>query len=155
MLLPYLDGERTPNRPDATGSLAGLRTDVTPASSSPGPPSRASCAGCSTGSTRWPQRRRRVDGRLSLVGGGARSAAYRQVLADLAGRPVDVPASDEQVAAGACVQAAAVLTGAEPADVADVVAPGPGHRRGPRSRRRGPRPRSGARYATLRDATPA
>ena len=27
-LLPYLDGERTPNRPDATGTLAGIRTDV-------------------------------------------------------------------------------------------------------------------------------
>src|SRR5262245_47001468 len=25
-LVPYLDGERTPNRPDATGTLAGLRT---------------------------------------------------------------------------------------------------------------------------------
>nr|MBA3288369.1 xylulose kinase [Acidimicrobiia bacterium] len=29
VLLPYLDGERTPNRPEATGVLAGLRTDVT------------------------------------------------------------------------------------------------------------------------------
>ncbi len=31
VLVPYLDGERTPNRPDATGVLTGLRTDVTPA----------------------------------------------------------------------------------------------------------------------------
>ena len=34
-LLPYLDGERTPNRPDATGVLAGLRSDVTRAAGGP------------------------------------------------------------------------------------------------------------------------
>ena len=28
-LVPYFDGERTPNRPDATGTIAGLRSDVT------------------------------------------------------------------------------------------------------------------------------
>ena len=27
-LLPYLDGERTPDRPEATGVLAGMRSDV-------------------------------------------------------------------------------------------------------------------------------
>ena len=31
VLVPHLDGERTPNRPHATGTLTGLRTDVTPA----------------------------------------------------------------------------------------------------------------------------
>ena len=29
VLVPHLDGERTPNRPDATGLLAGIRSDVT------------------------------------------------------------------------------------------------------------------------------
>ena len=57
--------------------------------------------------------------RLILVGGGARSRAYRQVLADLSGRAVLVPHGEEQVATGACVQAAAVASGVEPADVAD------------------------------------
>jgi xylulokinase len=75
-----------------------------------------------------------VGGRLLLAGGGAHSRAYRQVLADLSGRAVLVPRSDQQVATGACVQAAAVATGAEPADIADrwrlgegdEVEPGPG-----------------------------
>ncbi len=31
VLVPHLDGERTPNRPDASGTLTGLRADVTPA----------------------------------------------------------------------------------------------------------------------------
>jgi sugar (pentulose or hexulose) kinase len=41
------------------------------------------------------------------------------VLADLAQRPVIVPAGDEHVALGACVQAAAALVGASPIEIAD------------------------------------
>jgi xylulokinase len=85
-------------------------------------------------------------------GGGSRSTAYRRVLADLAGRPVLVPHGIEHVAAGACVQAAAVLTGSEPADVADrwglgdgsTTEPGPAFDAAPEVR---------AAYAALRDAT--
>jgi xylulokinase len=49
------------------------------------------------------------------VGGGARSALYRQVLADLSNREVITldPAVD-RVAVGAAAQAAAVLTHAHP-----------------------------------------
>ena len=73
------------------------------------------------------------------------------MLADLAGRAVVVPRVDEHVAAGACVQAAAVLTGAEPAEIAeawglragDVVEPGPGSTDAEQVR---------AAYASLRDA---
>ena len=50
-----------------------------------------------------------VDGRIFLVGGGARSAAYRQRAADLAGQSIVVPDTDETVAAGAAVQAAVVV----------------------------------------------
>jgi xylulokinase len=109
-LLPYFDGERTPNRPDATGLLTGLH-----AGSSREEVARAAfegvvcglldgldalaAAGVGTG------------GRCFLVGGGAHSAAYRRVVADLAQRPVTVVAADELVALGACVQAAARATG--------------------------------------------
>ena len=118
-----------PRRPACSPGSAATSA----ASSSPGPASRASCAVCSTGSTRSTAFAP-ADGRLLLIGGGARSRAFRQVLADLSGRAVLVPHDDEQVAAGACVQAAAVANGEEPADVADrwrlgdgdVVEPGPG-----------------------------
>ena len=60
-----------------------------------------------------------VEGRTLLVGGGARSRAYRQVVADLLGRPVQVPEADELVALGATLQAAAVLHGRPLEDVAD------------------------------------
>ena len=123
-LLPYLDGERTPNRPDATGVLAGLRTTHDRADLA-----RAAVEGITHGL---------LDGldalaaqgvatgpRLVLTGGGARSRAVRRVLADLGGLPVDVHAEGETVARGAAVQAAATLAGARPADVAAAWRPRP------------------------------
>ena len=50
-----------------------------------------------------------IDGRLMLVGGGAQSTAMQRVVAGLAGMPVVVSDTDEAVATGAAVQAAAVL----------------------------------------------
>jgi xylulokinase len=117
VLLPYLDGERTPSRPDATGVLAGIRSDVDAAQVA-----RAAHEGvvCSLldGLDALRAHARLDDGRLWLVGGGARSSAYRRVLADLSGRPVVTTNDTEVVAAGACVQAAAVAGGIDPSDVA-------------------------------------
>ena len=118
VLLPYLDGERTPNKPNATGILGGLRSDV-----EPGDVARAAfeAVACSllegldalraTGSV-GPRPR------IYLVGGGARSLAYRRIFTDMAGLPVIVPEEIEPVAAGACVQAAAVLHDRAPEEVA-------------------------------------
>ena len=63
-------------------------------------------------------------GPLVAVGGGARAPAYRRALADLSGRRVVVPDLEEAVAAGACVQAAAVLSGRSPDEVWASWAPG-------------------------------
>lgn len=110
VLVPHLDGERTPNRPDATGSLSGLRSDVSREQLA-----RSAFEGvvCNllAGADRLPSSPSSAAGRVLLVGGGARSPAYRQVVADLTGRPVQVPDADELVALGAAVQAAAVLAG--------------------------------------------
>lgn len=114
VLVPHLDGERTPNRPDATGTLTGLRSDVTREQLA-----RAAVEGVVANLLAGAERLPPGDGRLLLVGGGARSRAYRQAVADLTGRPVTVPAADELVALGAAVQAAAVLTGASPGAVAE------------------------------------
>jgi xylulokinase len=106
VLVPHLDGERTPNRPDATGLLAGVRSDVSREQLA-----RAAVEGvvCNLleGADHLPARR----GRVFVVGGGGRSAAYRRVVADLTGATVVVPHDDELVARGAAVQAAAVLSG--------------------------------------------
>ena len=109
-LIPYLDGERTPDRPDASGLLGGLRTGVTPAQVA-----RAAYEGVVCGLLDGMDALLRLGdlGRprqVSLVGGGARSAAYQRILADLSGLQVaTLEDSAEPVAAGACLQAASVL----------------------------------------------
>jgi len=59
------------------------------------------------------------EGRLVLTGGGAKSRAYRQVLADLTGKPVWVSPVGETAAAGAAIQAAAAVLGITNAEMAD------------------------------------
>jgi xylulokinase len=133
VLVPYLAGERTPNRPDATGTLHGIRTDV-----SRQVVARAAFEGVVCGLLEGLDALRAVgvpteSGRLVLVGGGSHSDAYRHVLASLAGRPVTVPGSDEIVSAGAAFQAAVLASGAGVDEVTEawglrkgaVVDPGP------------------------------
>jgi xylulokinase len=114
VLVPYLDGERTPLLPNATGTLSGLRTTTTTADIV-----RASVEGVVSGLLSGVDALERcgvdVNGRLLAVGGGARSALYRQVLADLSMKQIITldPAVD-RVAVGAAAQAAAVLVGTSP-----------------------------------------
>jgi len=116
VLVPHLDGERTPNRPKAKGVLTGLRTDVTPAQLARAAVEGVVCNLLAGADALGPET---AHGTVFLVGGAARSGAYRRVVADLTGRPVRVPAEDELVAAGAAVQAAAVHHGRDVAQVAE------------------------------------
>ena len=110
VLVPYFDGERTPNRPTATGSALGLTT-----ATSRNDLARAAFEGVVCNLLEGLDALVAVTGaapeRIVLVGGGARSVAYRRITADLSGLPVLVPQHAEHVATGACVQAAAALTG--------------------------------------------
>jgi xylulokinase len=111
VLLPYLDGERTPDLPEAAGTLAGMRR----ANLSPENLARAAVEGMLCGL---------VDGltalrelgvgvrRVLLIGGAARSAAVRAVAPSLFGVPVDVPEPAEYVALGAARQAVWAVSGA-------------------------------------------
>jgi xylulokinase len=109
-LLPYFDGERTPNRPSATGALTGIRSDVTRESFARSAVEGVVC-GLLDGVDALNAAGVPTAGRVLLLGGGARSAAYRHISADLLQRPVMVPAADEHVATGACVQAAVLVSG--------------------------------------------
>ena len=115
-LLPYFDGERTPDRPTATGILSGLRSGVTREGLAAAAFEGVVC-GLLDALDALADLVPVGDGPLVLVGGGARSAAYRRAVADLSGRPVLVPDVGEAVATGACVQAAATLSGRHPDDV--------------------------------------
>lgn len=110
ILQPFLDGERTPDRPRSTGVLSGLRGDV-----SREQVARAAFEGVLCGLLEGLDRLWSVGcpagGRIVLTGGGSRSAAYRQLLADLAQASVFTSSLEETSAAGVAVQAAAVFHG--------------------------------------------
>lgn len=115
VLLPYLDGERTPDLPGAQGSLLGL----TRASMIPQNLARAAVEGllCGLGDAVDALRAQGVTvNRLLLIGGGSRSRAVQALAADLLGAPVVVPNPGEYVARGAARQAAwALRQGSAPA----------------------------------------
>ncbi|MFD2093700.1 xylulokinase [Blastococcus deserti] len=112
VLVPYLEGERTPDRPRSTGAVHGL----TLATADPAHLARAAVEGLLCGladgldavaAGATPVRR------VFLVGGGARSEAVRRLAPAILGVPVLVPPPGEYVADGAARQAAWVLSGGE------------------------------------------
>jgi xylulokinase len=144
-LLPYLDGERSPNRPDASGVLRGLTsTNTTPENLARAAVEAVLCsladaignlADCGITARR-----------VILIGGAARSEAVRQVAPVVFGVPVTVPEPAEYVALGAARQAAwALAGGAEPPQWASAGAS--------QEYAADPVPEVRERYATLRDAT--
>jgi xylulokinase len=118
-VLPYLDGERTPNLPRAAGTIAGLRHET-----EPGQILLAAYEGAvaslvdalellaEVGSGLDP------DAPVALIGGGARGRVWQRTVARLSGRAVVVPEAEELVALGAAAQAAAARSGEHPAEVA-------------------------------------
>jgi xylulokinase len=146
-MLPYLDGERTPDRPGATGVLRGLTTRNTTRQNvaraaveallaSLADAADLLAAACGT---------RPASGRVLLIGGGARSAAVRQIAPGVFFSPVDVPEPEEYVALGAARQAAWALAGTPE--------PPPWPPRATASYTGPPQPQIRERHAALRDDT--
>jgi xylulokinase len=112
VLLPFLDGERTPNLPNAKGSMHGLtRNNLTPANFA-----RACIEGmlCSLAEasdviTNFGQGTK--PNRVVLIGGAAASKAVQEIAATLFNVPVHIPPAAEYVADGAARQAAWALSG--------------------------------------------
>ncbi|WP_269203683.1 FGGY-family carbohydrate kinase, partial [Mycobacterium colombiense] len=110
VLVPYLEGERTPNRPNATGALHGLRV----ANASPANLARAAVEGllCSLADgVAHLAAHGVVARRILLVGGGAQSRALRAIAPTVFGMPVLAPTPAQYVALGAARQAAWALSG--------------------------------------------
>jgi xylulokinase len=126
VLVPYFDGERTPNLPEATGTWIGLTNSVTRDQLALAAHDGVLCD-LLDGLDRLSRCGASVGGRLFLVGGGGRSAAYRQRLADLHRAEIVVPDVAEAVATGAAVQAAVVAGPGTFTDVADRWGLGAGH----------------------------
>ncbi|MCX3061208.1 xylulokinase [Streptomyces beihaiensis] len=130
-VLPYLDGERTPDLPHASGLLTGVRQDTTG-----GQLLQAAYDGAVHALLDALDRVLAVDAEdaadgpaggadpaappapLVLIGGGARGTAWQETVRRLSGRAVRIPEARELVALGAAAQAAGLLTGEDPAAVA-------------------------------------
>ena len=110
VVVPYWEGERTPDKPRASGALHGLRPD----NSIPATIARAAVEGVLCGLADGVDALR-AQGlsieRVLLVGGGARSEAVRRIAPSVFGVPVVVPAVSESVARGAARQAAWLVSG--------------------------------------------
>ncbi|MFI6740320.1 xylulokinase [Nonomuraea sp. NPDC050451] len=105
-LVPYLEGERTPNRPTATGSVHGL----TLATSTPAHLARAAIEGMLCGLADALDALGTKPERVLLIGGAARSEAVRRIAPTIFGVPITVPPPAEYVANGAAYQAATLVT---------------------------------------------
>ncbi len=119
VVMPYLDGERTPNLPNAAGTITGLRHTT-------GAP-EILLAAYEGAAVSLLETLDAIDANSSglrpaapllLIGGGAQGTTWQSVVARLCGRPLQIPAAVELVALGAAAQAAATLTGESPAAVA-------------------------------------
>lgn len=109
-LLPYFEGERTPNLPDATAELTGM----TLASTTRENLARAAVEGMLRGLSAGLDAIRGLGvpiERALLVGGGAQSEAVRRIAPEVLGIPVEVPVPGEYVALGAARQAASLVAG--------------------------------------------
>ncbi len=105
VLLPYLAGERTPNVPAGSGVLLGLTNQNFTA----GHMARAAMEGVTLGMN-YGLRRLATLGvkakEIRVTGGGAKSAVWRQLMADVFGVPVVAMVEDEGAALGGALQAA-------------------------------------------------
>lgn len=119
VVLPYLDGERTPNLPNAAASITGLRHTT-----EPGEILLAAYQGAALSLLEALDVIDRHSSGLDpeapivLIGGGARGATWRRVVQALSGRPVQIPEATELVALGGAAQAAAVLSREAPDEIA-------------------------------------
>lgn len=117
LLLPYFEGERTPNLPQSTGSLSGLRA----ASATPELLLRAAVDGVAAGIAYCVDALAKVGitaPAATLVGGGSASPVWRQAIADATGLSIAVRGAGEHAARGAAIQAAAIVTNEPVATVA-------------------------------------
>ena len=148
MMLPYFAGERTPNVPDGSGVMLGLNQK----SFHRGPVARAAMEGVTLGMN-YGLRRLHALGvkakEIRVTGGGAKSAVWRQIMADVFGVPVVGMVEEEGAALGGALQAAwcvARREGRRGAKISDFTAGVVAVREETRCR---PHPASVARYREL------
>ena len=128
VLQPWFEGERTPNRPDATATLFGMTLASTTRENLARAAIEGVLGGLAAGLDAIRAHGVRAD-RVLLIGGAAQSPAVQAIAAQVFDAPVVVPEPGEYVARGAAAQAAWALTGSRPDWPLDVsTAPTSDHR---------------------------
>ena len=117
VVMPFLDGERTPDLPRSAGTITGLRHDTTPAQILQATYDGVVVSLLDALDRVGQEAGGLADEPLLLTGGGARGPVWRETVRRLSGRRVFVPDIDEAVALGAAAQAVAVLHSEAPEDV--------------------------------------
>ena len=103
--LPYLNGERTPNLPEGSGVMHGLRVD----NMSQSHLARAAMEGATLGLAYGLESFRGmgiIPSEIRLTGGGSNSGQWRQIAADVFNTPVVMLSTAEGAGLGAAIQAA-------------------------------------------------
>jgi len=123
LLLPYLEGERTPNVPQGSGVFLGLNARTCKA----GHFARAAMEGVTMGMNYGLLRLAALGVKakeIRVTGGGAKSPVWRQIMADVFGVPVVGMVEDEGAALGGALQAAWCTTrlDGEKTQIADLAA---------------------------------
>jgi len=112
-LVPYYQGERTPNLPHATGSVLGMTMSNLTRENLARASVEGLLCGLADGLEAFVAQGVPVE-RVRLIGGGARARAVQEIAPAVLGRDVLLPEPGEYVADGAARQAAWVLTGTLP-----------------------------------------
>ncbi len=110
LFMPHFDGERTPDRPDAKGSIQG----ITHSNFTPSNIARASIEGVIAGIAYAGYGLEKLGvarKRILLIGGAAKNPAVRKIATEIFGQDIFVPPAGEYVADGAARQAAWALSG--------------------------------------------
>ena len=130
VLVPYFEGERTPNLPDAKAGLHGLTLKNNTRANIARAAIEGMLCGLAAGLQALESAGVKTE-RVILVGGAAANPAVQQIAAEVFGAPITVPAPGEYVANGAARQAASILLGSAPDWAIETLAQISTHGQGP------------------------
>lgn len=102
--LPFFNGERTPNLPNGKGCIVGMDMTNTKKENIFRSSLESAIYGMRSGLDSFKNLGFKAK-EIRLIGGGSRSAVWRQIASDILNLPVVVPVQEEAAALGAAIQA--------------------------------------------------
>ncbi|MDD2232977.1 MAG: xylulokinase [Sphaerochaetaceae bacterium] len=118
IMIPYFNGERTPNYPNGKGCILGLTMDNMTDANICRAAMESSIYGLKYGLDAFFELGFKASS-IKLIGGGSNSALWRQMVSDVCNLPVQLPVNPEAAAFGAALQALLVFSGSK--DIAAIV----------------------------------